>query len=445
MTEQPTSWESCSVGETLVLTIGGVWGLVAGAGEIDVDVIRVTEMKSYGVLEPATAARRSVTAAQLSSRLLQPGDLLLEKSGGGPNTPVGRVGRVRSVDGPSVCSNFMQLMRPNPEVMLPKFLMWQLVYAHLSGATAALQTATTNIRNLKMKEYWALRMRVPPLLEQKRIVAAIEEAFSKLDAGEVGLRAVRQRLKRMRDSVLAATFRGLDFDTQCVELCDEIVDCPHSTAAFLPIGRPCIDTTCIVPGRVVLDRLRFVSDETWHDRVRRLVPKEGDVIFAREGTIGTAVALPRDLDPCLGQRVMLLRPGASLLPNFLEKVLMSHQVKQQYRPLVVGSTAPHLNVRDVKRLLIPVPSISEQARMLMEVERDLSFVEACEQAIDEGLLVRSAALRRSVLKAAFEGKLVPQDPADEPASTLLDRIRHEREATEPRAGARPRRKKAEAS
>ncbi len=81
----------------------------------------------------------------------------------------------------------------------------------------------------------------------------------------------------------------------------------------------------------------------------------------------------------------------------------------------------------LRRFPVPVPPLEEQARIVAEVERQLSFVEACERAVDVGL-ARSAGLRRSVLKAAFEGRLVPQDPSDEPASVLLDRIRAERAA-----------------
>ena len=97
---------------------------------------------------------------------------------------------------------------PNRDVVTPRFLLWQLVNAHVAGVTVSLQTATTNIRNLKMNDYWEVQFSVPPLAEQERIVAAIEEAFSKLDAGEAGLRTVRQLLKRMRDAILAAAVTG---------------------------------------------------------------------------------------------------------------------------------------------------------------------------------------------------------------------------------------------
>jgi type I restriction enzyme, S subunit len=90
----------------------------------------------------------------------------------------------------------------------------------------------------------------------------------------------------------------------------------------------------------------------------------------------------------------------------------------------------------IESVMLPIPAWEEQARLASEIERQLSFVEACERAVDVGL-ARSAGLRRSVLKAAFEGRLVPQDPSDEPASLLLDRIRAER-ATQPVAKRRAR-------
>lgn len=82
----------------------------------------------------------------------------------------------------------------------------------------------------------------------------------------------------------------------------------------------------------------------------------------------------------------------------------------------------------LKLLPVVVPPVEEQSRIVAEVERQLTFLDACERASDAEL-TRSAALRRSVLKSAFEGRLVPQDPSDEPAALLLDRIRAARAAS----------------
>ena len=89
--------------------------------------------------------------------------------------------------------------------------------------------------------------------------------------------------------------------------------------------------------------------------------------------------------------------------------------------------------------MIAVPPVAEQTRIVNEVERQLSVLDACVRAVDTGL-ARSAALRRSVLKAAFEGRLVPQDPSDEPASALLERTRAERRTSSPAKSGRSRKK-----
>jgi type I restriction enzyme S subunit len=98
----------------------------------------------------------------------------------------------------------------------------------------------------------------------------------------------------------------------------------------------------------------------------------------------------------------------------------------------ITTNIAHLSVNRLKTIEFPVPPTAEQQRVVAEVDRQLSFIEAGERAVDVGL-ARSAALRRSVLKTAFEGRLVPQDPSDDPASVLLERIRADRAAA-PRVG-----------
>ena len=78
-----TEWKTEKLSNLLAVSIGGIWGEEAGAAEIDVSVVRVTELKAHGRIDPSSAVTRSVTLKQLASRELQEGDLLLEKSGGG--------------------------------------------------------------------------------------------------------------------------------------------------------------------------------------------------------------------------------------------------------------------------------------------------------------------------------------------------------------------------
>jgi len=194
--------------ELLSISIGGVWGKEPGADEIDVSVFRVTEFREGGVLDPTTAARRSITFKQLASRELRPNDLLIEKSGGGPDRPVGRVAFVPAHEGPAVSSNFVQLVRPDSARIDPRFLFRWLQRRYLDGSAAAHQTASTNIRNLKATDYLSLPVPLPALEEQRRIVAEIEERLGAIDALRAAIERAQRRGAALRRSVLERAFRG---------------------------------------------------------------------------------------------------------------------------------------------------------------------------------------------------------------------------------------------
>jgi type I restriction enzyme S subunit len=205
----PESWALVELEALLSVSIGGIWGEESGLLEVDVDVVRVTELKAHGVIEPSTAAKRSITRKQFESRALQVGDLLLEKSGGGPNTPVGRVGYVSSIDKPTVCSNFMQLMRPDMGKIRPVFLHLFLTFIHSKGETIPMQTSTTNIRNIKTPQYMASLVPCPQLDEQETIIAILDEQLSRLDSSLAIADLIEKKALAMRRSLLHAAFTGV--------------------------------------------------------------------------------------------------------------------------------------------------------------------------------------------------------------------------------------------
>jgi type I restriction enzyme S subunit len=193
MSALPSGWAEAPLNELLSETIGGVWGTPPGSDDVDVYVIRVADFRDNGTFDRRTVPLRSITARQLDSGRLRDGDILLEKSGGGPTKPVGRVVRVPATDDLIVPTNFVQLLRPHPHVE-PDYLFWWLWWSHLKGAATPFQRATTNIRNLRTQDYLREPCPVAPLGEQRRIVAAIEEQLSRLDAADDLLRRARRRL-----------------------------------------------------------------------------------------------------------------------------------------------------------------------------------------------------------------------------------------------------------
>jgi type I restriction enzyme S subunit len=152
--------------------------------------------------------------------------------------------------------------------------------------------------------------------------------------------------------------------------------------------------------------------------------------------IGRSAMWHGQIEPCVHQNHLIrVRPGGALDPSYLEIYWNSPSSSHRVQAVASSTSGLHtLSTGKLKGLPVVLPPVEEQARIVAEVERQMSFIEACQRAVNAGL-ARSAVLRRSVLKAGFEGLLVPQDPTDEPASVLLERIRTERVAA-PKAKSR---------
>ena len=150
-----------------------------------------------------------------------------------------------------------------------------------------------------------------------------------------------------------------------------------------------------------------------------------DILISRSGTVGQVCVVPEGLGEARMStnlmRVVLARDG--MLPHFFSLLFNgSPFVLAQVSELCSGSTRDFLNQKILSSVVFSGPPLAEQQRIVSEVERRLSVADEMEKAVEQSLK-RAERLRQSILKRAFEGKLVPQDPSDEPASVLLERIR----------------------
>ena len=207
-----------------------------------------------------------------------------------------------------------------------------------------------------------------------------------------------------------------------VQACDPVVDCHNKTAPYTESGIPLVRTSNIRDGRLLLDGVRYVDQSTYDFWSRRCPPEPADILFTREAPMGEAAIVPSGLKLCMGQRMMLMRPSGAITSPFLLIALISPVIKRLIELTAVGSGVKHMRVGDVELLPIPLPPLTEQHQIVAEVERRLSIVAGAEAQVDANLR-RADRLRQSILKQAFSGQLVPQDPNDEPASVLLERIR----------------------
>ena len=147
---------------------------------------------------------------------------------------------------------------------------------------------------------------------------------------------------------------------QLKDICD-IYDCPHTTAKDEGKGYPLVRTPNVGKGRLILNGIHRVSEEVYNSRNARAIPEEGDLILAREAPVGNVSIIMHGQHVCLGQRVVLIKPRKTLVdPHYLTYYLLSAEVQHRLKNHANGAVVAHLNVSDIRNLLVTLPKLDEQ-------------------------------------------------------------------------------------
>jgi type I restriction enzyme S subunit len=450
--ELPPGWAQVEIEEVLAPQVDGRILHHGWSPQCDAEP-RVAD-DEWGVLK-TTAIQDGNFAPQHNKRLpphLSPrpelavhdGDLLLTCAG--PRARCGVPCLVRRTPPRLILSGKMYRFRVSEAVMAPAFLEAQLRSPRVQVAIDAMKTGISDSGlNLTHGRFLALSTLVPPLPEQRRIVEALDTQFTRLDAAVATLERVRENLERCRISVLraavegrlrrtAASVQGLPtvWQRERMPALAKILsgNTPAGIAA-LAAGSGEIPWFRVgdmnEPGNeVFLDRSR-----TWLTRTEvaklglRILPR-GTIVFPkRGGAIHTNKKRMLTRDSTIDLNTMALVPEQGVGPW-----LWLWMQQLDLCALADGSNVPQINHSDVAPLEVPLPPAEERDEIVEHVDRYLSDIDAAGDQVTLGIL-RCVKLRQSLLRNAFDGCLVPQDPHDEPASVLLDRIRTERAAVSP--------------
>ena len=374
------------------------------------------------------------------AKIAQPGDVLISV-----RAPVGPT-NLADVE----CCVGRGLAAIRPLGGIPsKFLLYYLRYTESDIAGKGIGTTFSAISGHDLRSH---RVFVPPLPEQSRIVAAIETQVTRLDATAEALERARANLKRYRASVLSAAVAG---ELSAASGARET----FSNSRWVPIDQivssldqgwspRCMSEGSSDPNVWSVIKTTAVQSLEFDGAANKMLPShlrprpvleiaKGDVLITRAGPrarVGicclVSTCQPRLM---LCDKVYRLRLNRDRVdPRFLAVVLNSWQLQRDIEKLKSGINDSGLNLtqKGVLQLRIPLPPLDVQGYVAQAVDGTITAAQRMEGAIS-GNLVRVAKLRESVLKWAFEGKLADQDPNDEPASVLLQRIRAERAAVAP--------------
>ena len=487
--ELPAGW--------VTTTLGNLVGIVRGVTYKKMDARSESEQGLVPILR-ATNIGQALSFQDLVyvpdkyvkyEQMLRLGDIVIAASSGS-RAVVGKAAQLRH-DWTGSFGAFCFALRPD-RGLIKEYIAWFLQTQEYRTRVSEL-SAGVNINNLKREHIEETTIPLPPITEQRRIVAEIEKQFTRLDASVAALKRVQANLERYRASVLKAACEGALVPTEAelarsegrdYEPADRLLErvlserrvrwnpqenrgrkykepiapdtsgLPELSEGWVWSGldqlitilkngfskRPqgksgtaILRISAVRAMSVNLQDIRWVSDA---DRPSEFLVHPGDLLFTRYngnpslvGVCGVVPSLDRNtLHPDKLIRASLTKNGA--LPNFVQ-IVANSGVSREFLAGRIRTTAGQSGISgsDLKSMPLPLPPLAEQRRIVAEVERRLSVIQQAEVAV-EANLARAERLRQSILKQAFSGKLVPQDPDDEPASVLLERIRAEREAAE---------------
>lgn len=491
----PKGWVWSTLGE---VCFGSQYGWTTSAApEGNVQFLRTTDITS-GSIDWATVPYCKDSPPNIDKYLLRDGDIVISRAGS-----VGYSILVRGPK-PAVFASYLIRFRPLYD---PKYTAYFLQSAEYWNAISeqSLGIAIPNVNASKLRQ---IPFPLAPLPEQRRIVAKIEELFTRLDAGVAALKRVQAALKRYKASVLKAACEGRlvpqdPSDEPADVLLKRILAERRAKwegdlrdkgkdpkkAKYEEPEAPDIENLSELPkgwrwsevsqvGHVQLGRQRTPKHHlgpymrpylrvanVFEDRIdtgdvlaMNFTPSEYEVyrlkpgdILLNEGQSPEFLGRPamyRGEVPgaCFQNTLIRFQANSAVIPEYALTVFRYHLHTGRFaKEATITTNIAHLSGGRFSRIEFPLPPLAEQRRIVSETDRCLSVAFQLENAIGANIS-RATRLRQSILAQAFSGKLVPQDPTDEPAENLLTPILAEgNDEPEVKAAKKPARRKVRAA
>lgn len=290
---------------------------------------------------------------------------------------------------------------------------------------------------------WNYDFPIAPLPEQKRILTKLEQLLTDLDKGIEYLETAKQQLKVYRQAVLKWAFEGkltnegsVEFEFRNEKL-GAYIEKIEAGKSFKCEERPpskseygVLKVSAVTWGKYDENESKTITDDRFQNE--KFLVRVGDFIFSRANTLDLigAVVIAKNVSKTvmLSDKTLRIVFSKHIVPEYALYYLRSKDGRKEIQFYSNGNQESMRNIGQtgIKSITIPIPENTDiQSKIVKEIESRLSVCDKIEETI-ESSLQQAEALRLSIIKKAFEGKLVPQDPNDEPAERLLERIRASR-------------------
>lgn len=405
--EIPIDWKARPLRSLLTDDLSGDWG--DDEGETTLSIIRSTNFTDSGNINLADVARRGFSAPKAARNQVQPNDILVECSGGGPKQPVGRVVMIREPMPETGFTNFVHALRPNPSLVIPELLLWALHQLNKSGFVEKLQHQTTQMRNLDLRDYLKVLLPVPSdPAEQTRIAETLKAVDDHIRALEEQIR----KAERVKKALMQSAF-PYKRDADGLPAINSLI-VAAITNGYSPV---CPDYET---GRWLLS-LDALTAHGFNPEGRKPAPtddpklfgnelQEGDILISRSNTrerVGYAGLYEGNPAPCFYPDLMMrVRVDhEKVRPQFLDLLLQSEFARRFFQSRAGGTSGSMVKIkeRDVRQMPVVLPCVDEQdvvverfkagAQLIADLRAQLTAARRLKQSLLQNLLTGKIRLK----------------------------------------------------
>ncbi|MHA1286548.1 MAG: restriction endonuclease subunit S [Candidatus Thorarchaeota archaeon] len=368
----------------------------------------------------------------LSNYELKPGDFLITMMG-----TIGKTGILPEYAEKGIMDSHLIRIRLNENIINPNFFKYTFA-SHYIQRQIMRSSRGAIMKGLNSRIIRKVQVPIPPLNEQHRIVAKIEELFTKLDAGAEYLKQSKMKLEQYRQALLEEAFSkyGIEGEEWSTKKLSELIENSligivrrrdhqnnnHDGVAYLKMNN--IETK----GRLDLSKMVYV--EASDEEIDKYSLRNGDILINTRNSyelVGKNAVFINWKEPIIfNNNILRIRLKDDANPFFV-----SYQMQcSNFRKHLLQNKRATTNIcalyqKDILNSPIRIPSLDNQTRIVERIDTQIPKIEYLKRIIEQSMISLDKT-KQAILKKAFKGGLVPQDPSDEPADVLLKRIQEER-------------------
>jgi type I restriction enzyme S subunit len=328
-------------------------------------------------------------------------------------TRVGSYGEAAVIEDDIVFSIFVSLtLIKVDEKVLGNYFLKHYLNSDFVKRLAKKSISGSGVGNLNVGTVREFPIFLPPLPEQQRIVSILDEAFAAIAKAKANAEKNLKNAKELFESYLQGVFenKGDGWEEKTLkEVCYKITDGTHQTPRYFDEGIIFLSSKNVTSGKIDWQNIKYIDNQQHQEMHKRVAPKVGDILLAKNGTTGVAAMVDKDVVFDIYVSLAHIRVKEEVIPQFMLYFINSPVAKKQFNKRLKGMGVPNLHLEEIREVVISFPkSLTEQTEIIKFLDKFSTKTQKLE-SIYQQKLTDLEELKKSILQKAFNGELNTAD------------------------------------